>query len=495
MNAAGNPLRTLRPQPAPAGRSLPARALAACRWLLPVLGLQSAAANQALTELRDVLAAAKEKFTVVEIPAQDAETVRFRIDLAKDGVNFEDHSFQGFRFTVPEGRDNADFVWYFNAPQSWGNWYLVPVEGEVGMAFRDWIEADRIYRDFDQAAEKDRIRILQSLQADYFKPGAEYILWFRQVGENANAAAELRGLAGFAKTEGSWNQDAIEKALGLQSAPAAEQVSHLKSRGGKVLLDTRFFDASYGANRIDSALRGIRSTHHARDGFFITMKTSVPSCRTTPALADIIREHGEPDFTRARSELKIRYADSEEEEQDGEEHLVSHHYDYFSFEVDPTAEKPVVLRVDTHASDFSALRPQAGAAAFASLALENLTVFHREGREAGRAYFFLEGEKQPVFVTEPPPGEYRNGDQRLTYRGEGDWSWETRDENGTVLRRVPLAGHQMDGKAEGFHAPGKPSFIAHYRKGVLHGELIQYDEDGEIINRRNFVEGEPADDE
>lgn len=126
---------------------------------------------------------------------------------------------------------------------------------------------------------------------------------------------------------------------------------------------------------------------------------------------------------------------------------------------------------------------------FATIGIENLTVFHRDGKEVGRAYYFLDGGYKPLFITTPPVGEYRAGDDVLIFAGEGKWTWENRFPDGKVARRIPLSGDQFNGEATGFHSNGKPSFKATYAKGSLDGDAIQFDEAGKEISRRAFKEG------
>lgn len=86
-----------------------------------------------------------------------------------------------------------------------------------------------------------------------------------------------------------------------------------------------------------------------------------------------------------------------------------HQYDHFSFEVQSDAKDPRVLRVGTYGCDFADVRPPNNGATYAGIGIENLTVFHRDGKEVGRAYYFLDGSYKPLFITVPPTGEYRSG--------------------------------------------------------------------------------------
>lgn len=255
------------------------------------------AAEPDLKAMKEALSANAEAFESIELKS-DGTAVKFEIELGAKSAQFDGDPYDGFRFRCPDGIEAKDFVWYFNAPTSWANWYIIPVKGEAKPAFRDWMDGDKLYLTFDKSADKDRMRILQTLDGSYFKPGEEYIIWFRKAGDKGSPP--LRGTAAFAKKNDSWDNASVEKALSLKPAPVEEQVAALNSRGGLILLDNRFFDRGYAEERIDSAFASIRSTRQMGNGLFITMQTFVPPCKTSPSLAEIIKQHGPPDFRRGR---------------------------------------------------------------------------------------------------------------------------------------------------------------------------------------------------
>jgi hypothetical protein len=438
--------------------------------------------------LKETLAAHADAFERIVLKG-DGTAVNFEIELGKTTVKFDGEEYDGFRFRCPDETAGRDFVWYFNTPASWGNWYIIPVDVEPAQAFKDWMNADKFYQPFDKSGEKHRVRILQTLGGTYFKPGTEYLMWFRKIGNEGSNS--LRGTAAFAKKDDAWNHDDVEKALSLRPAPAEDQVAGLNSRGGLILLDNRFFERGYAEGRIDSAFSSIRSTQQTRGGFFITMQTFVPPCTTTPSLAEIVKQHGQPDFIRTGDELdRVRKHTGSDPLDDDERKITRYHYDYFAFEVATGAKDPKVLRVGTFGCNFSDVRPSAGGSTFDSIGIENLTVFHRDGKEAGRAYYFLEGSKKPLFITVPPAAEYRSGNQILISEGAGKWKWETLTADGKIARRIPLENDRLHGPAEGFHSNGKPSFKATYKNGELDGEVIQFNEEGKETLRRKFRDGE-----
>ncbi len=465
--------------------------LASLALLLPCAAFAQEKDELSIEVIQTALVLKKEALQELKIPG-DGKTVDFDLKLGESPVKVGEAQFDGFRFTAPEIPEGADFVWNFNAPKGWGNWYILPVEGKPGQAFRSWLEGDKLYQTFDKAGEKERLRILQTLTGSYFKPGAEYLMWFRKVSGDGEGA--LRGRAAFAKRkEGKnpWDYDEIEKALQLKPAAPEDQVAALESRGGLILLDKEFFAPGYAGNRIDSVFLSMRSTKRSSSGFFITLQTSVPPCETSPSFAAIMKKYGEPDFSRSGEEMSKRMGHAGGSPEDADyKKITLHYYDYFTLEVENEGKDPKVLRVATQATNFSKVRPPAKGSSYAQLDLENLTVFHKDGKEVGRAYYFLEDGEDPLFIKEPPPGAYQSEDDTLTAKGDGKWLWESKFEDGKIGRRMPLEHHRFHGKAEGFWPDGKPQFTAEYRKGKLDGELVQYDKTGKEKARRKFKDGE-----
>ncbi|MEK7952987.1 toxin-antitoxin system YwqK family antitoxin [Luteolibacter soli] len=461
--------------------------------LLPLFLLIAVSAAEELTiqELKAGLVEGVEAFDTVKLTA-DGKPVSFDLKLGESPVKIGKDVFDGFRFRCPELPEGTHFVWYFNAPKDWGNWYIVPVEGEPGQAFKGWLEGDKYYETFDKVAEKDRLRILQTLAGSYFTAGKDYLMWFRKTGESPDAA--LRGTATFAKGDNDWDHEAVEKALGLKEASPEVQIAATGWRGGKILLDREFFAPADAASQIDSAFFSIRSTRRMRGGFFITTQIAVPPCKTSPALAAIRERYGAPDFVRSGEELeKVRKHGDGDGIDKEDRQRTWHYYDHFAFEVDSKAADPKVLRVVTQGSDFSLVGPPAQGSSFATIDIENLTVFHRDGKEVGRAYYFREGDKEPLFITEPPPGVYVADDERLTASKDGEWLWESLHPGGKVARKLPMKHHRLNGKAEGFNPEGGLTFTAEYRNGVLNGEVVRLDGKGKEISRQKFKDGEKVD--
>jgi antitoxin component YwqK of YwqJK toxin-antitoxin module len=408
-------------------------------------------------------------------------------------VSKDNQVFDGLRFTVPEKLEGRDFIWYFNAPKHWGNWYIVPVEGELERGFRNWLDADKAYQGLDDPKEKDRLRILQDLSGSNLKAGKDYILWFRRVGEGP--PSELRGVLAFAaraKDEEQWKHEALETALKLQPSPVEVQAEVLASRGAKILLDPAFFDRPEADERIDQVFFDIRQTVWTRGGYFITMEIACPPCHHKPSFAKIEAVHGAPDFIESDAEkARLRKLAGDTNASNEDAGTVTYYYDYFGFEVQEGDPARKVRRVRTQASNYADLRAPDDKPFFGRLPMKNLTVFRDRQKEVGRLYFFNEGEKKPVIMQEPPPGRYRSGDQVLEYQGQGAWLWLTMSGD-KVVRRIPFAQHLIHGRGEGKHENGKTSFTAEYKNGVLDGEVVKFGEDGKVTSKQLFREGRPV---
>ena len=164
-----------------------------------------------------------EVFEPLEI-ADLGKATEFSIQLGGTQLEIqEDAIFDGFRFIAPEGAEELDFVWYFTAPARWDGWYLCPVEGDFKRSFSNWLDGDKVYQKLDGADFKERLRVLQSLEAGYFESGKEYVMWFSSGADGKSEA--VKGRLRFVKPqEDDWDHPAIEEALGLEPQPAEKQV-------------------------------------------------------------------------------------------------------------------------------------------------------------------------------------------------------------------------------------------------------------------------------
>jgi len=416
------------------------------------------------------------------------QPVRFDIQLGESTATVgEEHLFDGFRFKVPEA--GKDFVWYFNAPSHWGHWYILPVSGEAEGGFKRWLDADKVYQHFDEDEENGRFRVLQTLDADYFEADKEYIIWFRRKAENAASSNALRGVLAFVDQNERWDYDDIEEVLELEPKSPEHQVKQLDSRGGSILLDTAFFSRDDARRRIDNVFTSLRTTKRMSNGMFVTMETACPPCKTEPSLKDIRKKYGEPDFILTQTEdQKVREHGGRDPSENAEE-ITTYYYDYFGFEVSSDDDEQRVVRVVTHADDYSVLTPEDGGAYYAQVPMKNLTVFHDNHKEVGRLYYFLEGGKEPLCMNEPPKKAFRNKNLELDYQGSGKWTWSTYADDGGLAREIPLKEHRLNGMAKGFYRNGQASFAAPYKDGLLEGEVVQYLQDGTESKRIVYREG------
>lgn len=459
------------------------------------LGLCGMAHGQ-LEEMQGLAKALGErKEALMEMPFGDGESSGlFAMTLGETVVEHGRESYDGLHFKAPDGIEGKDFVWYFNAPEGWAHWYILPLGGEVKQGFRNWLDGDMVYGTYDKAGEKGRFRALQTLDGSYFEAGKEYVLWFRRVEEAE--PGEIRLIAAFAKPgeKGEWDHEALEDALGLKQKASEAQVAELDSLGGRILLDGKFFDRGYADDRIESLFFAKRRQTQMSGGFFIQISTSTPPCKTEPKLADIIAKYGEPDFVRSSDEDSRR--SGEEEKEDADEPTVTHFYDHFGFVVEEGDADGIVQLVTAQANDFSSLRPKTGArSTFGELGFENLTVFHFDGREVGRIYRFDEDGKVPLVITAPPEGAYENGPATLTYFGDGKWTMEGVYDSGKKGYVKRYARNRLDGLTEVFHESGKLKLSMSYKDGMPHGKFTEFDEEGGVVRELVYKEGELVDGE
>lgn len=465
------------------------RLILACLLLCPLFTL----AENPQDEFTQQMQAAADAFTPLELPGKGP--IDFDLKLGETTATLKDGNvFDGFRFTAPEGSDQLDMIWYFNAPGQWGNWYILPVKGGFKPAFKDWTDADRLYEKFDVIDEDNQLRVLQNLEAGYFEPGQEYIMWFRRVHEGGDD--HLRGRLMFAKApEDGWDESTYEEALALEPQPVEVQVEWLDSRGGRIMLDEQFFTRRDAKSRIDDIFSSMRRFTQLQGGFFIAMEITMPPCDTTPKMADIIEKYGPPDFTRtsaeeARVQSHSTREDAEPEEQADEDREVVYYYDYLAFATradDPMGE---VTGVTAHAMDYRALAPDdTFKRSFGTLGTRNLTVFYEGDKEVGRMYYFDEGPKIPLVIQEPPPGVYRQYNLYYEYLGDGKWVREQKDYKDTVLNRASFEDHRRHGKSEWFSDDGLLKMDGEYQDGLPHGVFNAYQPDGEVAETRHYENG------
>ena len=395
------------------------------------------------------------------------------------------------RFQVPK-TPQLDMVWAFTLPSAWENWYIMPVTGK-GEGFKNWLDADRAYETLP--TPDGQTLKLQTLEADRLKPGQEYLLWFMT--SDATAPAVLRGMIHFAPKSGdvkkAWDHDAIEKTLHLKTADAPEQASFLKSRGALALLDKRFFEPKYAEGRIKSVLSDIRATSEA-NGYFVTMRTSIPNCRTSPSLIEIQKTHGEPDIVIPFAERKV--LDPKLEADDRDQALAC--YDYLTFVYNEKDPLKTVLRVETGAYNLAGVRPEQDGLTFTDLPTPNLNLrlFYRDRQELARIAHWGEPEAKLLSGTLPAatferPAR-RDSRERLVSDGSGNWTYQWQTAEGAPIRTAELKNHIYHGPLVDFYPDEKRRSEAPYIKGKLSGTAKQWDQAGKLVREREYKDGEPV---
>lgn len=401
-------------------------------------------------------------------------------------------AFDAIRFRAPD-RPNHDLVWAFVAPKAWLHWYILPVEGSM-QGFRNWLDADRAYAGLELGA--DDALVLQTLSADRLKPGAEYLIWFSRQKHEPGEVARLRLALRFApaKADGDeWDHEAVEKTLGLTMADARAQAAFLKSRGAEILLDPAFFTGDYATERIRDCLDSRRRTRSA-GGFYVTLQTMIPSCGSDPLLADIKAVHGEPDLVLPGVQRALFQSEPDDETRGTD----LHYYDYFALEVDASAKRPRVLRVQSQAFDTSPVRPGADGHTWADVPLPgiDLRIFYVDRREVARIAFW--GQPTARLISGNPPAgaytrSYATGEpmETLACDGKGAWDYVSYYRSGPAYRRATLRDNAWHGLLTDYHENGRTKAEVSFRQGLRHGVLKLWDENGTLLREQTFEQGEP----
>jgi len=450
---------------------------------------------KSLQRMRE-LQAKPEAFQPVAVPGV-GRPVNFDVELGTSIVTTsEGEIYDGFRFTAPEGLQGHDYVWYFNAPETWSSWYILPVDDPdlEKRGFRNFYQAggQPPYAEVDAPGVRGRYRTLQSLTGSFFTPGKEYLIWFKRADEAPGEVkpARLTGRLEFAPKRDDWPPKEIRAALGLKPAPPEQLVKMLGSRGGGILLDKAFFERDYADERIDAVVDAMQITQRSRGGYFITMESTCPPCGTEPGVEGIIKKFGAPDFV-VTSQEAAKYSARSEADASKEPGTVTYWYDYFGFEVLQDDPEKKVIGVRAQVEDYARLNPGGAENTFGRLGMKNVTVFRQGGKEVGRMYYFLEGATQPTVLQLPPPGTYHDGENTLEHLGGGTWKLSLNYANGKPQRTYELSGNRLDGRSEAFFPNGKLEYTLMYKDGELNGPGVKYKENGEIEEKLHFKDGEP----
>ncbi len=439
------------------------------------------------------LQARANEFPLVPVATGDSPALITEITLNGSPEVFDNgQAFDAVRFRAPD-QPGLDLVWAFSIPPSWRQWYILPASGAPKRGFEKWFDADRAYSGL--AGSATRPITLQTLAADYFEPGQEYLLWFSQTKHTADAATlklSLRFVSPRPENE-PWDNPSIETALKLETAPVAEQAAYFNSRGARILLDAELFHPADADSQMDSFLTTRRQTSFLQGGYFVTMESHFPPCHSSPKLADILRRHGKPDC-----ELTAEHYGTTDENKDTPPEYDSYYYDYFIFETSPTDPEKRVLRVSSQYFNTASAVPSSAQASTwtdVTLAAREYRLFFRDGHEVAR---YLDWQKPDARLVSGavPAGvyllSYDNGSpmEKLTHDGNGGWDYESFYRNGPVYRRSHYRGGILHGKLEDFFENGSTRASAHYENGRLHGKLQMWSEDGTLTRDQQFEQGE-----
>jgi hypothetical protein len=438
------------------------------------------------------------EFPLVSAATGDEPLVVTTITLNKAPELFDTgHAFDAVRFRAPE-RGGLDLIWAFTVPGAWRQWYILPVKGEPKPGFKNWINGDRAYVGFDGA--HDNPVTLQTLDAAYFEPGREYLLWFCQAAHTPEPATLKLALrfAPARPADEPWNRESVETALKLETAPTAAQADYFASRGARVLLDPELFHPEDASSQMEHFLSTRRRTEFLKGGFFVTMEVRTPPCHGSPLLADIVRRHGEPDcvFTAAQQNAERRpgAGDYEPAEYD------VHYYDHFAFETDPTDPERRVRRVSSQYFNAASARPPADARdTWTEVTLSGVEyrLFFHEGREVGR-YRDWEERGARLVSGEIPAGVYRrsydSGEpmEKLVHDGAGGWSHESYYLSGPLYRRAGYKDGKLHGPLVDLFEDGRERVSAAYEDGRIHGRLRVWEADGRLVRDQVFEHGAPV---
>jgi len=433
------------------------------------------------------------QFTAAPVAEGKVKPEFFKLDLgAKSFRMSEEDHFAAFKIHTPK-TPGLDMVWCFHAPEVWQQWYIVPATGTME-GFRNWLNADRAYTEFPGA--KTPPVALQTLDAGSLKPDADYFIWFHARGNKPPAGTLSAAILFAPPTKGKkgWDHEAVEKELGLHEAPAADQVTYLNSRGGKALLDKNLFDKSDGEERVKNVLFDIRNTQSMRGGYYVTIMTQLPVCKSKPSLNEIEKTHGPPDLILTGSDRA--YFDSKLGKDEMQE--VTAYYDHFGFiyRADDPAKK--VYSVKTTAFSAVSATPTRDGLTFTDVTLAGLEMrlFYKDRKEVARiGHWGNRGAKvlsgdlpKGLYVRETPDHER----EEMNYQGDGRWSYSRFSADGKLEREMSAEHHIWHGMLHDYYPNGKPRAQVTYKNGALDGELLQWDESGNPMPKRVFIEGREA---
>jgi hypothetical protein len=428
-----------------------------------------------------------------ELPVSTAAGAHKIVDFALDDgplIKVGDERYAGVRFTVP-AHASLDMVWAFDVPEAWSHWSIIPAKGPVTRGFSRWINAERLFSEFTTTLEHP-LR-LQTLESQALVPGAQYILWFHRT-LPGSGKSQGRATIGFhpAPKDGRWDSNNISAALGLRSAPAAQQAKYLKSRGLKILLDDRLFDRGYGEARTENVLWSRQRATRTSDGFFIETKMSIPPSSKTPLLSEIESAYGAPDLVLSPKEQKVLAPGDES-------HSTVYYYDYIALYTEAGKGGDRVVNVVTQGNSMASVAAQQDGWTWSESDAPELPlrIFYQDRKEVARMAFWSRPEAK-LLSGALLPGKYTREEkgagvrEAITVSLEGDATYElVTTSSGQVRIAGTLRKHMWHGVHKQYYPNGNPQMEVPYQRGVPDGTVRQWSPDGQV-REREVRDGKPV---
>ncbi len=157
----------------------------------------------------------REAFDLITYPS-DGSPLRSEFAFGTSLIDIKGIDHDGFRFRVPLGCGNLDWVWYFEVPDGLTAWYITDLSEPLGGGFRVFARPESNYEGLEP--RPDAIRRLQPLSASFLKEGHEYAVWFR-LRSGPAVQGKLVVVSTFAPHRDRWPKADMESALGLKPVP------------------------------------------------------------------------------------------------------------------------------------------------------------------------------------------------------------------------------------------------------------------------------------
>ena len=375
-------------------------------------------------------------------------------------IKVEKDRFACARFTAPAQAD-LDMIWSCVPPPGWERYYILYEGGEM-RGFESARDAGRLYEGLPTTLKNPAK--LQALTARSFTPGGQYVLWFRMNPEAAGTP-KLYGAINFLPPppeQGLWSVEMIEEGLGLKSAPVAQQVEYLNTRGVRALVDEHILWPAYGAVCVE---RVLMDRLWAVGSY---MAKPIPRSPTQPLLAEVRQRYGRPDLVISADERMAL-------EQKEEPELTAYYYDYVGFLVEPKPESPRIVSVTTQGRSAARILPEEDGWTWCDWPLQEmkLRMFYRDKQEIARIAFWGE-RKARLLSGEIPRAVFvktsvtEKGDrEELEHLGEGDWEDRSYYPTGELQEFGGFHKHVQEGTVTDYARDGRRTVEVPYVKDFI----------------------------